>query len=80
MPPCGITKTLSDAESVRVVHHEHLGVLEDDEYRGKNLIKLNDYSKSGIYFGKNLLMTIETEYCPLNIKDIRENVMEMFDI
>jgi hypothetical protein len=70
--------TLLDVKRRRVIYHEHLGILEDDEYRAKNLIKLNDYSKSGIYFGKNLLMTFETEYCPLNIKDIRENVMEMF--
>ncbi|WP_026521189.1 hypothetical protein [Butyrivibrio sp. VCB2001] len=72
--------TLLDVKRRRVIYHEHLGILEDDEYRAKNFIKLNDYSKSGIYFGKNLLMTFETEYCPLNIKDIRENVMEMFGI
>ena len=72
--------TLLDVKRRKVIYHEHMGLLDDEEYRANNLIKLNNYRKSGIYFGKNLIMTFETEYCPLNIREIKTSVIEMFDI
>ncbi len=51
---------------------EHLGLLEDEEYRAKNLQKLDEYRKNGIYLGKNLLITYETSQNPLDIKGIKQ--------
>lgn len=45
--------------------------MEDEEYRHNNIIKIRDYSRSGIFLGDNLIVTFETDYSPFNIKDIR---------
>lgn len=60
------------------IYHEHLGLLEDDTYRKTNLIKLRDYSKSGLYLGDNLIITYETDYVPLNIPDTRKMIGKIF--
>lgn len=58
----------------KLIYHEHMGCLEEEEYRQHNLIKLNDYFKSGIYVGENLIVTFETSYVPLNISDVRKMI------
>ena len=70
--------TLLDVKNKKIIYHEHLGLLDDSDYRYKNLKKLNEYRRSGIYPGKNLIITYEADGSPLNIKDIREMVKEMF--
>lgn len=50
-----------------LIYHEHLGLLDEEKYRRDNLRKLNDYRKNGIYPGKNLIVTYETEGIYLNI-------------
>ena len=69
--------TLLDVSRRKVIYHEHMGLLDDEEYRNANLLKINEYRKNGIYSGKNLLITFETELCPLNILDIRRSIKEM---
>ncbi len=58
-------------------YHEHMGILEDVSYRSANIIKLNEYAESGIFTGKNLILTFEADYAPLNIKELRKNVTEI---
>lgn len=70
--------TLLDIKNRKIIYHEHLGLLDDDKYRFKNLRKLNEYCRNGIYPGKNLIVTYEADGSPLNIKDIRQMVKEMF--
>lgn len=59
-------------------YHEHMGCFEDELYRANNLKKLNEYAESRIFTGKNLILTIETDYAPLNIKEFRSNIREIF--
>ena len=54
------------------------GLLEDAEYRRANLIKINEYGKSGIVIGNNLLITFETSYCPFNLNTIRKTIQKVF--
>ena len=61
-----------------IVYHEHMGCLEDEDYRRGNLIKLREYAESGIFPGKNLILTFETDYAPLSMKAIREMVKKLF--
>ena len=42
MPHCGITETLSDDESVRVVHVVLLGDMQENSKNGKNILKLSE--------------------------------------
>ena len=57
---------------------EHLGMLDDDDYRKKNLKKLSDYRKNGIYTGKNLILTFEGVGSPFNIDHLKKNMEELF--
>ena len=61
-----------------IVYHEHMGCMEDEDYRRGNLIKLREYAESGIFPGKNLILTFETDYAPLSMKVIRDMVKKLF--
>lgn len=69
--------TLLDVKKRRIIYHEHLGLIDDDGYRKRNLRKLDEYRRSGIYLGKNLIITYEGEGSYLNIKEIRQMIKEM---
>ena len=59
-------------------YHEHLGVMEDETYRCANILKINEYSESQICTGKNLILTFETGYAPLDLRNLRSNIKEIF--
>lgn len=59
-------------------YHEHLGIMDDETYRFNNLVKLSEYAESKIFIGKNLILTFDTDYAPLNIKLLRSNLKEIF--
>ena len=56
---------------------EHLGLLDSESYRRSNLNKMDEYRANGIFLGKNLLTTYETEDSPLDIKGIRQMFKEI---
>lgn len=70
--------TLLDVRTRSLVYHEHMGLLDEDEYRYHNFRKISEYRKNGIYSGKNLIITIEGDGCPLNIRDIEASTRELF--
>lgn len=72
--------TLLDVKNRKIIYHEHLGLLDDDKYRFKNLRKLNEYRRNGIYPGKNLIITYEADGSSLNIKEIQTMVKEIFSV
>ncbi len=61
-------------------YHEHMGLMNDEFYRSKNLIKINEYAESNIFTGINLILTFEADSAPLNIKAIRDNVKHIFGL
>ena len=69
--------TLLNIRTREIIYHEHLGLMDDENYRKANLIKLDEYRKNGIYLGKNLIITYEAEGCYLNIKEIRDMCREI---
>lgn len=69
--------TLLKKSTREILYHEHLGMLDDEGYRVANLVKFEEYQKSGIYLGKNLIVTYEAEGCFLNIKDVKRMVREL---
>ena len=64
----------------KIYYHEHLGRLDDPGYRKESMQKLDLYRQNGIYTGKNLILTHETEDSPLNMRVLRKNTMELFGI
>lgn len=69
--------TLLKVKTREIIYHEHLGLLDDEEYRRANLSKLYEYQRNGIFLGKNLIITFEAEGCYLNIKEIRQMIKEI---
>ncbi len=70
--------TLLHVESRKEYYLEHLGLMDDAQYVQKNLDKMDDYRENGIYLGKNLLITYESETHPLDIKGIKKMLKELF--
>ena len=69
--------TLLKVKTREEIYLEHFGLLDDEEYRRECLHKLDEYRNSGIYPGKNLLFTYETITNPLDIKGIRNMLVEL---
>ena len=67
-----------DVRNKRVIYHEHLGRMDDPAYVCKNMTKLNEYRRIGIFTGKNLILTTEIEGCPLDMGSFRKNTAELF--
>ena len=55
---------------------EHFGMMDDSEYAEKTIKKLESYEKNGIFPGKNLIMTFETQQHPLNMRIVSKNIEE----
>ena len=70
--------TLLDVHERREIYWEHFGLLGDPEYVGHNLSKLDLYRASGVFFGKNLIVTYEDDAHPLDTRGIRKMLEELF--
>ncbi len=70
--------TLYHAGRRMVLYHEHLGRLDDEGYRLRNMKKLRQYEESEICLGKNLLVSWEAEKFPFNIQVFRKEIEEIF--
>lgn len=70
--------TLLKVSERKVFYLEHLGLLDNEEYRKSCLVKFDEYRKSGIYFGENLIITYESEDNPLDIGGIRKMLTDIF--
>lgn len=60
------------------VYLEHLGMMDDMDYVGTALYKLNTYEKNGIYLGVNLFITYETSKKVLNTRTLDGLIKELF--
>ena len=71
--------TLLKEMTREVMYLEHFGLLDDEEYRKSCIKKLDEYRKNGIYPGKNLLITLESQDSPLDIGGTRKMLKDIFD-
>lgn len=72
--------TVLNVKKRMVVYHEHLGKLDDENYRNRNMQKMRQYQESGIYTGKNLIITFEAETVPFNIRQIEKMIKEVLEV
>ncbi len=70
--------TLLDTAHRRIMYHEHLGRLDNPDYLAEQMWKYRMYQKNGIYTGKNLIITGETNDHPFDSELFRSNVREIF--
>lgn len=61
--------TVLDVIRRRIVYWEHLGRMGDLSYVSKNLWKLEEYKKIGIYLGTNLFITYESNISPMGTNE-----------
>ncbi len=70
--------TLLNLKTRKIIYFEHFGRMDDEDYRKKTREKMDLYRASGIYPGKNLMFTYETEDNPLDISGVRKMLTEVF--
>ena len=70
--------TMLKKSTLEVYYHEHLGLLDNDEYRKNAFLKIEEYRKNGIYIGKNLIITQEVAGCPINTRTLKTSFAEIF--
>jgi len=62
------------------IYLEHFGMMDDQEYCRKAILKIQEYAKNGIFPGRKLIITFETLQTPLDMKYLelllREYVMK----
>lgn len=55
---------------------EHLGLISDPDYAIKNFSKLQTYENNGYLIGKNLIVTMESQEKPLDVKLVERKIKE----
>lgn len=70
--------TLLKSDTRQIIYYEHMGLMDDEEYRNNNLRKIEEYRKNGIFIGKNLIVTFESVSSPLNLREIEKSIKEIF--
>lgn len=57
---------------------EHLGMMENFDYRNDAFQRIRDYEEEGFFLGNNLLVTFETPNYPLNPRTVRRMIHQIF--
>ncbi len=70
--------TVLNLETREEIYWEHRGMMDDREYIRHAVLRVKDYQKSGIYLGKNLIITEESSLQPLGTSEIEEVIREYF--
>lgn len=70
--------TLLKIKTREVIYFEHFGRMDEEGYRIDTMEKMDEYRTSGIYPGKNLIFTYETDAKPLDIKGTRRMLADIF--
>lgn len=68
--------TLLKIDTREEFYLEHFGMMNNSDYCEKAILKLNKYAQNGIYPGKNLLLTFETENISLDMKLVEQMLKE----
>ncbi|QFJ55158.1 hypothetical protein [Pseudobutyrivibrio xylanivorans] len=58
----------------KTLYWEHLGLLSEYDYAKKNFNKINDYEEGGLFLGRDLIITMETENVPINTLLVEEKI------
>lgn len=61
----------------RIYYWEHLGLMDNEEYREPALDRITRYERNGFFPGKNLIITHETSMYPLDTRLI-ESIIKSY--
>lgn len=60
----------------KTIYWEHFGLITDGDYARHALLKINQFDKMGIEVGKELVISMESNEIPLDIKQIEKKIKE----
>ncbi len=69
--------TLLNIKTRKELYWEHLGMMDDIDYRNNAYLKLRNYESNGLYPFESIIWTFETGRYPLNTKEIRKMVKKL---
>ena len=72
--------TILDVKRRKEYYYEHFGMMDDPQYFVSFVNKIKLYETNGILPGKNLIMTFETLYFPINTQYIEHTIMSYIDV
>ena len=64
--------TILNKSKRKEIYWEHMGCMDMENYRERNIGKIMEYEKNGYFPGDKLILTFETEKQPLNMELIEE--------
>ena len=70
--------TILDVKQRREIIWEHLGKMDDYDYRSDAFYRLRCYEEDGFYIGDNMILTFETMKMPLNPRTVRNMIQSIF--
>lgn len=68
--------TILNKRTLETFYWEHFGKMDDDEYFTSTKEKLEIYADSGLFPGKGLILSFETDTSPLNVVYINKLIEE----
>jgi len=71
---------LLDIKNRKVIYYEHFGKMDDFEYITTQLERIDDYTRTGLYIGKDYFITYETIKHPLNDITVKMTVAKYLEV
>ncbi|MCR5272132.1 MAG: hypothetical protein K6E13_04015 [Lachnospiraceae bacterium] len=65
-----------DKKRRKTVYWEHFGLITDGEYATGALLKMNEYERSGLVIGDDILYSMESDTMPLNVKMLEKKIVK----
>ena len=72
--------TMLRLDDRREIYLEHLGMLDDQDYRTGAIRKVREYENSGFFLGDRLIITEESECCSLDIRLIERKIRHIMKL
>lgn len=71
--------TILHPDTLEEYYWEHHGMMDKPDYANKTLLKLSRYSSNGITVGQKLIISLESSLHPLNVREIRMIIKNVFN-
>ena len=71
--------TFLSPKTGKEIYWEHFGMMDDSQYASHAINKIDNYARSGIFIGDQLIVTFETKNSTLNMKMVENYVKESLE-
>ena len=63
----------------KTFYHEHFGMMDDEDYRLRTIVKTREYNSYGFWPGRNMIYTFEGELIPFDQNELGRIIREFLD-